>query len=341
MRILLHFLLAVLMTLACGLAGLAERAVPRISRPAPPRQAAKSPAQLEQEQNRSLQTLTGRVEFLEQRAKAAVKQEEAAAHTAILSEHRAIVAINVALSVVVVIAAIFAFFGLRGARDIRRMLKRIRTARHQVLEEVQKLRAVNITEEIAPDVKAPLEALGRRLEILEELGQPLDAEDCIVRGNAYYADADYALAIQWYQRAIEIRPDFADAHYRKGVALHRLGRNEEALASFERVIQIKPDDPEPHYIKGLVLHQLGKYDEANASYSRAIALAPTWSRPYLNRARAYSRLNRKGEALADLARGIELDPKLKHDAAADPDLQQLRGDSEFRRLVGPGAPPPS
>jgi tetratricopeptide (TPR) repeat protein len=196
---------------------------------------------------------------------------------------------------------------------------------------------VDITQEIAPEVARTLADLARRLDSLEEFGQPLEASDCIARGNAWYAEGDYERAANWYGRAIIAEPALPDAHYRKGIALHRLGKPQEALAALERVIQLDPSDPDPLHVAGLVLQQLGRHQEAVAVYTKALALSPQWARSHLGRAAAYARLGKTEQSLADLARAIELDPDARATAVTSPDFASLRDDDRFRALTRPAA----
>ena len=48
-------------------------------------------------------------------------------------------------------------------------------------------------------------------------------------------------AIEHYEQALRIRPDFAEAHYNLGVALERVGRPQEAIGHYEQALRIKPD----------------------------------------------------------------------------------------------------
>jgi tetratricopeptide (TPR) repeat protein len=280
----------------------------------------------EEEQARTIKTLTARVEVLERQAQTAVQAEQVAAH-------RAIMAINGLLTLVVVVGALFGFFGFSGIRDIRRMARHIHTTRDQTDQEVRSLPEVDITRQISPELTRTLADLGRRLDLLEEFGQPLEAGDCIARGNAWYAQGDYERAASWYSRAIIAEPALADAHYRKGIALRQLGKLQEALAALERVIQLDSSNPEPLYVKGIVLQELGQHQEAVAAYSKAIALSPQWARPHLNRAAAYARLGQTEQSLTDLERAIELGPESRDAAVASPDFDSLRDNDKYRKLT--------
>ena len=48
-------------------------------------------------------------------------------------------------------------------------------------------------------------------------------------------------ALESYDRAISLKPDYADAYFNRGITLHKLNRLNEALASFNRAIELKLD----------------------------------------------------------------------------------------------------
>ncbi|NIM06157.1 MAG: tetratricopeptide repeat protein, partial [Armatimonadetes bacterium] len=64
------------------------------------------------------------------------------------------------------------------------------------------------------------------------------------------------------------------AHRNKGLALCKLGRQDEALACFDRAIQIKPDSAEARCRKGAALGALRRYEEALICYDSAIKIWP-------------------------------------------------------------------
>ena len=48
-------------------------------------------------------------------------------------------------------------------------------------------------------------------------------------------------AIAHYQKALEIKPDYAEAHNNLGLALAGCGRVDEAIICFQKALEIKPD----------------------------------------------------------------------------------------------------
>ena len=85
-------------------------------------------------------------------------------------------------------------------------------------------------------------------------------------------------ALASYDRALTVRPDYAEALYNRGNTLHELKRFEEALASYDRALTVRPDYAEALYNRGLILHELKRFEEALASYDRALTCGRTMPR---------------------------------------------------------------
>jgi hypothetical protein len=98
-------------------------------------------------------------------------------------------------------------------------------------------------------------------------------------------------AVGCYERAIQLKPQLAEAHYNLGNTLHALDRLEDAEASFKQALSLRPDYAEAHYNLGCVLEDLGRLDEALASITRALEIKPDYSQA------------RFGQALAQLRSG--------------------------------------
>ena len=54
---------------------------------------------------------------------------------------------------------------------------------------------------------------------------------------------------------------------------HPLGRHEAALVDFDKAIQLKPDHAEAYNNRGVTKKALGRLDEAREDYQKALALA--------------------------------------------------------------------
>ena len=70
-------------------------------------------------------------------------------------------------------------------------------------------------------------------------------------------------AVACYRRALELKPDFAEAHSNLGNALKDLGKLDKAVACYRRALELKPDSAEAHSNLGSALKEQGKLDEAS------------------------------------------------------------------------------
>jgi tetratricopeptide (TPR) repeat protein len=104
-------------------------------------------------------------------------------------------------------------------------------------------------------------------------------------------------------------PQDAFAHYHKGLALHNLGRHEEALAAYEQSLRLNPQWADAHLNKGLALLELGRIETGLAAFERSLRLNPQQADAHLNTAGAQQRLGRIEEALAAFERSLQLDPQ--------------------------------
>jgi tetratricopeptide (TPR) repeat protein len=78
------------------------------------------------------------------------------------------------------------------------------------------------------------------------------------------------------RKAIELRPDFADAYLSLGKVLKNLGHLEEAELSLRKAIKINPNLAYIYLILGDILRINGKIKEAKITSEKTIYLKP-WS----------------------------------------------------------------
>lgn len=103
------------------------------------------------------------------------------------------------------------------------------------------------------------------------------------RGNEQYDRGDFEGAIAFYDKAIEIKPDFYKAWNNRGLALGSLGRIEDEFASYDQAIKFKPGCHQAWNNRGLVLEKLWRIEEAIASYDQAIEFKPDFHEAWNNR----------------------------------------------------------
>ena len=111
-----------------------------------------------------------------------------------------------------------------------------------------------------------------------------------------------------YRKAINIKPDFADAHYNLGIILKDLGKFKEAELLYRKAIDIKPGYAGIHLNLGNLLKDLGKLKEAELSYRKVIELKPDFADVHLNLGNLLKDLGKLEEAKLSVLKAIELKP---------------------------------
>ena len=112
---------------------------------------------------------------------------------------------------------------------------------------------------------------------------------------------------QLEQTLAKAKPD-AQKHFQQGVALHKAGTLDKALAEYDAALGLYPRYTEVYYNRGLGYRQKDDLANAIADYSRAIRLNPKYIPAYANRGYVYYQQGRVNKALADYDKILELDP---------------------------------
>ncbi|MEJ0093674.1 MAG: tetratricopeptide repeat protein [Methylocella sp.] len=84
-------------------------------------------------------------------------------------------------------------------------------------------------------------------------------------------------AVASHQRALELEPMSAASHGALGNALMENGKAEEAAACYRRVLILEPNHAGAHYSLALALQARGRLDNAASSYRQALAAQPDFS----------------------------------------------------------------
>jgi tetratricopeptide (TPR) repeat protein len=126
------------------------------------------------------------------------------------------------------------------------------------------------------------------------------------RGQNAHAHGDLLKALEYYEEAIKVRPEFAEAEFQRGNALVGLGRLEEAESGFRRAIELKRDWPLAYSALGSLLVRLNRDADAESVLRQAIKLEAKDSLALRMLADVRLRAGDAKEAL-DLARRATLD----------------------------------
>jgi len=101
--------------------------------------------------------------------------------------------------------------------------------------------------------------------------------------GACYADLEQLdTAVKSYEKALTIKPDYAEAHNNLGNTLKKLGQLDAAIKSYEKALTINPDFAEAHNNLGIALKGLDQHDDAVKCFEKAIAIKPDYAEAFNN-----------------------------------------------------------
>jgi tetratricopeptide (TPR) repeat protein len=127
-------------------------------------------------------------------------------------------------------------------------------------------------------------------------------------GNVLRQEGKMDEAIPHYQKAVLIRPDYAQAHNNLGKALLLKGKVDEAISHFQNALQIRPDYPETRVNLGEALFQKGKVDEAIVQYQIALQINPGYADGQFDLGNALLQKGRMDEAISHYQKALEIKP---------------------------------
>jgi tetratricopeptide (TPR) repeat protein len=88
-------------------------------------------------------------------------------------------------------------------------------------------------------------------------------------GLKLFGENKHTEAIEAYQRALEISPDWEDALHALAMAYMSAGRFDDAIATGKRILELNPDDAFAHTSLSMFYQRKGMIDEAEVESAKA------------------------------------------------------------------------
>jgi len=122
-------------------------------------------------------------------------------------------------------------------------------------------------------------------------------------------------------------------HNKRGADYYHQDMYNEAMAEFQKAIMIKPDYAEAHNNLGVIYRIKGMYDNAIDEFKMAVRFKPKFAIAYYNLARAYSQKNNQPKSIEALKRAINLNDKFIDLASTEEAFGNIKDSVEFRELI--------
>ena len=127
-------------------------------------------------------------------------------------------------------------------------------------------------------------------------------------GNVLQEQSKLDEAIEAYNKALSLNPDYAEAYSNMGIALKEHGKLEEAIEAFNKALSIKPDYAEAYNNMGNALQDQGKLEEAIEAYNKALSIKPDYAEAYNNMGNALKDQGKLEEAIEAYNKALSIKP---------------------------------
>ncbi|MGC4073582.1 MAG: tetratricopeptide repeat protein [Nibricoccus sp.] len=127
-------------------------------------------------------------------------------------------------------------------------------------------------------------------------------------GNFYLQQGRVDDSIRHTQKAMELRPGFAEIHNNLGTALLAQGRLEDALGQFRMAVKLRPTLAVAHYNIATVAFGQGRFDEAETHFRKAVELRPDYVKAQNNLGSILLEQGRVDEAAVHIRKALNVHP---------------------------------
>ena len=151
------------------------------------------------------------------------------------------------------------------------------------------------------------------LDFIDTLSKDYPNESLLfnIRGACYAGLGQLDIAVQSYEKALSIKPDYAKAHYNLGGALQELDKLHDSAKSYENAIALEPENAQAHNNLAIVLRELDQLEEAEASCRKAIVLDPEYAEAHSCLSIILYANGDLNSALESIKKAYSINPKLK------------------------------
>lgn len=177
--------------------------------------------------------------------------------------------------------------------------------RHAMTVEESALSHVKVGFEFVKegDLRKGTRHFQRALEIDPEY---VNAHSCL--GNAALARRQLPEAVEHFRRAIHFDPECVEAHYNLGIVLAMQGKTPEAIDHYRETLRLEPRHAEALVNLGIGHSAEKRFDVAERVFRQALSVNPHLSQGHINLAFVLTETGRSGDAIEHLLEALRNEP---------------------------------
>ncbi len=156
--------------------------------------------------------------------------------------------------------------------------------------------------------------LGNDAAALKDLNEAMKTDQhqrisVTARGNLYFKQRKYQLALADYNKVIEMSPEYTSAHVNRAVIFAEFGQHDKALAGFAEAQRIDPYFAETYNNRSLYYQKRAQYDKSTEDCNTLLKISPGFHAAYNTRGINYYVQKKYDLAVSDFSNAIALDPQ--------------------------------
>ncbi len=118
-----------------------------------------------------------------------------------------------------------------------------------------------------------------------------------------------AQAKQQFEKALQIRPSYGDAHGQLGLAYYREKQKDKAMASYEQSLKYKPNNAKVYSNMGIIYFEAKQLGKAEEVYRKSISIDPRFVDARRNLGSVLAMQGKFPEAIEQFSAGVQYAPE--------------------------------
>ena len=150
----------------------------------------------------------------------------------------------------------------------------------------------------------------KALFVIDDLIKTYDNDPFLfnIKGSCLCETGDLNNSIISFEKAITLKPDYAEALFNLGVAYQKLNQSDMAIETYEKALVFQHAYPAAHHNLGIIYFNKNQLSSAIKSFEWAVAYSPNYSEAYYSLGSAFQKNRQFQEAKKHFEKAISVNP---------------------------------